>query len=143
MDLDRALDFAADHQQGVVIALKSDGRPQASNIVYALERDGDAGTVRISVTANRAKTNNLQRDPRASLHVTSDDFWRWVVLEGDASLSPVATADDEATLVPLRDLYRDVSGEHDDWDDYDAAMVRDQRQVLSIAVTYAYGQLPD
>ncbi len=139
MDMDRALDFASDHTQGVVIALKSDGRPQASNIMYAL----DGPTVRISVTATRAKTRNLERDPRASLHVTSDDFWRWVVLEGDASLSPVATAGDESTLEPLRALYRDLSGEHDDWDDYDAAMVRDQRQVLSIAVTYAYGQLPD
>ncbi len=143
MDLDRALDFAADHKQGVVIALKSDGRPQASNIMYALDHGDDGSTVRISVTANRAKTNNLQRDPRASLHVTSDDFWKWVVLEGDASLSPVAGADDESTLEPLRALYRDLSGEHEDWDDYDAAMVRNERQVLTIAVTYAYGQLPD
>lgn len=140
MDLDDALAFAADHRQGVVIALKSDGRPQASNIIYAT--DPDQATVRISVTANRAKTNNLQRDPRASLHVTSADFWQWVVLEGDASLSPVASADDAETLAALRQLYRDLSGEHDDWDDYDAAMVRDERQVLTIHVTYAYGQLP-
>lgn len=139
MDRDRALAFAADHRRGVVIALKSDGRPQASNIIYAL----DGSTVRISVTANRAKTNNLQRDPRVSLHVTSDDFWKWVVLEGTASFSPVATADDESTIEPLRSLYRDLSGEHDDWDDYDAAMVRDGRQVLRIDVTHAYGQLPD
>lgn len=147
MDLSRALDSAAERKQGVVIAIKSDGRPQASNIVYALDRIGDdadeGATVRVSVTANRAKTNNLQRDPRASLHVTSDDFWSWIVLEGEASLSPVADADDESTLEPLRALYRDLSGEHDDWDDYDAAMVRDERQVLTISVTYAYGQLPN
>lgn len=139
MDLSRALEFADDRKQGVVIALKSDGRPQASNIVYAL----DGSQVRISVTANRAKTNNLQRDPRASLHVTSDDFWSWVVLEGDASLSPVASVDAPEALEALRALYHDLSGEHDDWDDYDAAMIRDERQVLTIDVTYAYGQLPE
>ena len=85
--------------QGVLITLKSDGRPQASNIAYATDVDDER--VRISVTTSRAKTNNLQRDPRASLHVTSDDFWKWVVLEGDASFSPVATAGDEASVAAL------------------------------------------
>jgi len=140
MDIATALAFAADHTQGVLITLKSDGRPQASNIAYATDVDDER--VRISVTTSRAKTNNLERDPRASLHVTSDDFWKWVVLEGDASFSPVATAGAEESLQPLRDYYRDLRGEHDDWDDYDRAMVDDGRQVLTVDVTYAYGQLP-
>lgn len=140
MDTSTALTFAAEHSQGVLITLKSDGRPQASNIAYAT--DVADGRVRISVTTSRAKTNNLQRDPRASLHVTSDDFWKWVVLEGDASFSPVATAGDDESLQPLRDYYRDLQGEHDDWDDYDRSMVDDGRMVLTIDVGYAYGQLP-
>ena len=140
MDTTTGLAFAAARSKGVLITLKSDGRPQASNIVYAA--DEEAATVRISVTTSRAKTNNLQRDPRASLHVTSEDFWQWVVLEGTASFSPVATAGDESSLEPLRALYRTISGEHDDWDDYDRAMVEDGRMVLTIDVTYAYGQLP-
>ncbi len=139
MQLDRATDFAAARHAGVLITLKRDGRPQASNINYAC----DATTARISVTASRAKTNNLQRDPRASLHVTSDDFWRWVVLEGTASFTPVASVDDPDTLEALRTLYRDVRGEeHPDWDDYDRAMVEDRRQVLTIDLDHAYGQLP-
>ena len=140
MDTTTALAFAAERSKGVLITLKSDGRPQASNIVYAA--DPDAATVRISVTTSRAKTRNLQGDPRASLHVTSEDFWKWVVLEGTASFSSVATAGDESSLEPLRALYRDVSGEHDDWDDYDRAMVEDGRLVLTIDVSYAYGQIP-
>ncbi|MBY5161229.1 PPOX class F420-dependent oxidoreductase [Salsipaludibacter albus] len=140
MQLDRATDFAAERHGGVLITLKRDGRPQASNINYVC----DARTVRISVTASRAKTNNLQRDPRASLHVTSDDFWRWVVLEGTASFTPVATPDDPDSLEALRSLYRDIRGEdHPDWDDYDRAMVDDERQVLTITLERAYGQLPD
>jgi PPOX class probable F420-dependent enzyme len=140
MDTTTALAFAAERSKGVLITLKSDGRPQASNIVY--DADPETAKARISVTTSRAKTNNLQRDPRASLHVTSDDFWKWVVLEGSASFSPVAAAGDEASLEPLRALYRDIRGEHDDWDDYDRAMVADGRMVLTIDVTYAYGQLP-
>jgi hypothetical protein len=37
----------------------------------------------------------------------------------------------------LVDYYRRISGEHPDWDDYRAAMVRDQRVLLRISVTKA------
>lgn len=139
MDLDRALAFAADRSRGTVLTIRGNGRPQASNIVYALQD----GVVRISVTDDRAKTANLRRDPRASLHVTSDDFWQYVVLEADAELSPVAAEPGDATCLELRELYRVVSGEHDDWDAYDAAMVRDRRLVLRLRPGRAYGMVRD
>ena len=36
----------------------------------------------------------------------------------------------------------DHGGEHDDWDDYFAAMVRDRRLVLRIHPERAYGMIP-
>jgi len=33
--------------------------------------------------------------------------------------------------------YRDISGEHPDWDDYRAAMERDRRVLLRITITKA------
>jgi PPOX class probable F420-dependent enzyme len=138
VDLDRALAFVADHQRGVLATHKRDGRPQLSNIVYAL---GDDGIVRISVTDDRAKTANLRRDPRASLHVSRDDFWAYVVLEADVELSSVTVEPGDATGQELAGLYRAVAGEHDDWDDYFAAMVRDHRLVVRLAPTRAYGML--
>jgi len=120
MDVSAALEFARDRRQGVLITLKADGRPQSSNIVYAIE----GGTVRVSVTDGRAKTANLRRDPRASLHVNRDDFWAYVVLEGDAGLSPVAARPDDATVDELAAMYRAVQGDHPDWDDFRRAMVR-------------------
>lgn len=139
MDIDRALAFAAQRSKGTLLTLRGNGRPQASNVVYALQ---DA-VVRISVTDDRAKTANLRRDPRASLHVTSDDFWEYVVLEADAELSAVATEPGDPTCQELRDLYRAVSGEHEDWDDYDAAMVRDRRLVVRLRPARAYGSVRD
>jgi len=139
MDLDAALAYARARDHGVLVTLKQDGRPQLSNINYAID---DAGVVRISVTADRAKAYNAARDPRVSLHVTADDFWSYVVLEGDAELTPVASSPDDATVDELIELYRAVQGEHPDWDDYRAAMVRDGRLVLRIPVTHAYGALP-
>lgn len=139
MDLDDALDFARSHRNGILITLRSNGRPQSSNIVYAVD---ESGTVRVSITADRAKYKNLQRDARVSLHVNRDDFWAYVVLEGDADLSPVAASADDATCDELVDLYRAVSGEHPDWDDYRRAMVADQRCVLRLRPGRAYGMLP-
>jgi PPOX class probable F420-dependent enzyme len=136
MDLAAALDFARVRRNGVLVTLKGDGRPQSSNVIYAV--DGD-DVVRVSVTADRAKTRNLQRDPRASIHVSADDFWSYVVLDGDADLTPVAAAPDDATVEELVALYRSLSGEHPDWDDYRAAMVRDRRLVVRFRPEHAYG----
>ena len=124
-----------ERHRGVLATLKRDGRPQLSNISYALTD----GVIRISVTDGRAKTANLRRDPRASLHVTSDDFWSYVVAEGDAELTPAAADPGDATVDELVELYRSVQGEHEDWDDYRAAMVRDRRLVIRLPVRHVYG----
>ncbi|MEZ5177710.1 MAG: TIGR03618 family F420-dependent PPOX class oxidoreductase [Acidimicrobiales bacterium] len=98
MELDRAVAYARQHQKGVLLTLKADGRPQASNIMYAV---GDDGVVRISATADRAKSTNARRDPQVSLHVTAEDFWSYVVLGGDAEVTPTAAAPDDATVDEL------------------------------------------
>jgi PPOX class probable F420-dependent enzyme len=135
----RLLTVLADNRWGVLATLKRDGRPQLSNIGYAV--DPDTGLVRISVTADRAKTRNLRRDPRASLHVSSPDFWTWVVVEGTAELTPVAADPHDATVEELVAYYRGINGEHEDWDDYRAAMVRDRRLVVRLRPEHAYGQV--
>ena len=139
MELAKAIDFARTTPRGVLTTIRRDGRPQISNIIYTCD---DAGTVRISVTAGRAKTRNLQRDPRASLYVCRDNFWAYAVLEGLAELSPVAADPTDATVDELVALYRTLSGEHPNWDEYRAAMVADKRLVVRIAPTRAYGMLP-
>ncbi|MBM7087568.1 PPOX class F420-dependent oxidoreductase [Streptomyces sp. NPDC012461] len=131
------LALLAEGNSGVLVTLKGDGRPQLSNVNHAY--DPDERIVRVSVTDDRAKTRNLRRDPRASYHVTTDDRWAYTVAEGTAELSPVARDPYDATVEELIRLYRDVQGEHPDWDDYRAAMVRDRRLVLRLHVERAYG----
>ena len=138
MELSDALDFIRDKRNGVLIALKSDGRPQSSNISFAV---GDDDVIRISVTDGRAKTANLRRDPRASLHVNRDDFWAYVVIEADVAMLPVAASVDDATVDALVEYYRIVAGEHDNWAQYRQAMVDDHRLLLELRPTHAYGML--
>jgi PPOX class probable F420-dependent enzyme len=136
MDLATAMAYLRPRRNGVLVTLKSDGRPQSSNIVYAV---GSDDVIRVSLTDGRAKTANMRRDPRVSLHVSADDFWSYVVVEGDADLSAVAADPGDAVVDELVDLYRSLQGEHPDWDDYRRAMVADHRMVLRLAPTHAYG----
>ena len=138
MDIDQAVAAARATTRGVLITLKRDGRPQLSNVLHAVD---EAGTVRVSTTADRAKYANLRRTPWAALHVNGSDFWSYAVIEGDVTLSAVATDPHDATVDELVALYRSISGEHDDWDDYRATMVNDRRVVVRITPTHAYGLL--
>ena len=138
MQISDGLDFIRDKRNGMLITLKSDGRPQSSNVVFVL---GDDDVVRMSVTDGRAKTANLRRDSRASLHVNRDDFWAYAVIEADVTMLPVAQAPDDPTVDALVEYYRTLAGEHDDWDDYRRTMVADGRLLLELRPTHAYGML--
>ena len=136
MTLEEALALAAGQRAGVLVTLRSNGRPQTSNVLYAV-RDGQ---VRVSLTQDRAKTRNLRRDPRATLHVSTPDMSAWAALEGTAELSPVTTTPGDETGRALAALYVEIGGsEHPDWDEYHRAMVDERRLLLTISVTHGYG----
>jgi PPOX class probable F420-dependent enzyme len=139
---DTFVELIAAQHLGVLVTIKSDGRPQSSNVVYAFTADPDApesGVVRISITAGRAKYHNLRRDPRASLHVSAPDFWSYAVAEATAELSPVAADPQDQTVEDLITLYREVQGEHPDWQEFRRSMVADQRVLLRLPVSRVYG----
>ncbi|NEA99562.1 PPOX class F420-dependent oxidoreductase [Streptomyces sp. SID13726] len=134
---DALLGLLSEGHGGVLTTLKRDGRPQLSNVSHAYFPD--ERTIRVSLTDDRAKTRNLRRDPRASYHVTTPDRRAYTVAEGTADLTPVAKDPYDETVEELVRLYRAVQGEHPDWDDFRAAMVRDRRLVLRLRVERAYG----
>jgi PPOX class probable F420-dependent enzyme len=139
VELSLALDAVRPRHQGVLGTIRRDGRPQLSNIAYAMDAEGIA---RISVTEGRAKTQNLRRDPRAVLYVVGDTFWQYVVLDGTAELAPVTTDPADATADELVALYRAVRGEdHPDWDEFRAAMVTERRLVARFRPASAVGIL--
>jgi PPOX class probable F420-dependent enzyme len=138
MDLTQALAFVRASKQGVLVTIRGNGRPQLSNILYVA---GDDGALTISVTETRAKTANLRRDPRASLYVPGDTFWHYVVLDARAELSPVALDPHDATVNGLVEYYRVAVGEHPDWEEYRASMVRDRRLLITLNPERAYGIL--
>jgi PPOX class probable F420-dependent enzyme len=132
-------DLIGSQRNGVLATLKRDGRPQLSTVSHHF--DADTRTLLVSITETRAKTKNMRRDPRVSYHVSSENGWSYAVAEGTAELSPVAAAPDDAAVEALIGLYRKVAGEHPNWDEYRAAMVADQRLVLTLHIDRVYGMV--
>ena len=137
---DKLLAVISDNSLGVLATIKRDGRPQLSNVSYHF--DPRKLTVQVSITEPRAKTRNLRRDPRASMHVSSDDGWSYAVAEGDAIAHPAGRRPHDDTVEALIALYRNIAGEHPDWDDYRRAMVDDRRVLLTLPISHLYGMPP-
>jgi hypothetical protein len=137
---DKLLALISGNSLGVLATIKRDGRPQLSNVSYHF--DPREVVVRVSITEPRAKTRNLRRDPRASILVDADDGWSYAVAEGTAELTPPATAPGDDTVEALIALYRNIAGEHPDWDDFRQAMVTDRRVLLTLPISHVYGMPP-
>jgi PPOX class probable F420-dependent enzyme len=138
MEIQQALDAVRANRQAILTTIKQDGRPQLSNVLAGV---GDDGLIRISTTADRAKYANLRRTPWTAIHVNGESFWSYAVVEGDVSVSEVVAAPDDAAADESVELYRSLAGEHEDWHDYRAALVRDRRVVVRVSPTHAYGML--
>lgn len=130
-----ALEFARNHDRTVVATRREDGGLQMSPVNSGVLD----GTIVISSTAGRAKVHNLRRDPTASVLIFTERFYgAWVQIDGRAELIDQR---DPAALDLLVQTYRTIAGEHPDWADYRAAMVRDDRLVIRIHPERASGAL--
>lgn len=131
MDLDEARGVVREQHRAVLATLRADGGPQMSPVTVGVD---DEGYVVVSTREASFKVRNLRRDPRVWLCVMPDTFYggTWIQLEGRAEIVGLPQAMDG-----LVEYYRRISGEHPDWDDYRAAMERDRRVLLRIALDRA------
>ena len=130
MDATEAARFIAENHRGVLMTYRKDGTIQSSPVTPGVD---DEGRVSISSRATAYKVKNLERDPRATLCVFTDNFYGpWVQVEGTVEIVHLPEA-----MVLLVDYYRRISGEHPDWDDYRQAMERDRRVIVRFAIEKA------
>ena len=128
MDTAEALAFIRSNHHAVMATTRADGRPAMSPIACDVDDDG---RVVVSTRETAMKVKHIERDPQVALCVLNDAFFgEWVQVEGTAEIVRLPEAMDG-----LVEYYRRISGEHPDWDDYRAAMVRDRRVLLRITVT--------
>lgn len=130
MDLDAAREYVRTNHHAVLATLKRDGSPQLSPVAAAVD---EQGRVVVSSRETAFKVKNLRRSPTAWLCVFPDRFFGdWVQVEGDVDVLSLPDA-----MEPLVDYYRRVGGQHSDWDEYRAAMEREQRCLIRVTLTKA------
>jgi PPOX class probable F420-dependent enzyme len=130
LDLDDARAVIREQHHAVLATMRRDGTPQLSPVAATVDADG---RVVVSSRETAVKTKNVRRDPRAWLCVFSDGFFgRWVQVEGTVEVVSLPAAMDG-----LVEYYRSVAGEHDNWDEYRAAMQSEQRVLIRLELTRA------
>jgi PPOX class probable F420-dependent enzyme len=128
-------EFNMANNKAVLTTFRRDGSAQMSIVVSTPTEYGVAFTT----TEDRAKYKNLTRDSRCSLLVSKDDWWGFIVLEGNASLMTQGNTVRADYLAACRTIYRQISGEHSNWAEYDQAMLDDRRVIITVVPDRVYG----
>jgi len=121
------VEFLRPRNRAVLSTRRRDGSPQMSPVTCGVD---DAGRVVVSTYPERAKARNARRDPRVSLCVVSHDWDPWVQVDGTAEVLDLPEA-----LDAFVEYYRNIAGEHPDWDDYRAAMLAQGKCLIRVTIT--------
>jgi PPOX class probable F420-dependent enzyme len=125
VDLDGLLEFVRPRHRAILLTTRADGRPQGSPVTCGVD---DSGRIVISTYPERAKTRNAKRDPGVSVIVVSDEWnGAWVQIDGTAEVM-----DTPDSVEPLVEYFRNISGEHPDWDEYRAAMLKQGKSIIRV-----------
>ncbi|MFC0005633.1 PPOX class F420-dependent oxidoreductase [Micromonospora siamensis] len=129
VDRDALTEFLRPRHKVILMTTRADGRPQSSPVSCGVDAQG---RLVISTYPERAKVTNIRRNPQVSACVLSDD-WNgpWVQVDGAAEVLDLPDA-----LDPLVEYFRSISGEHPDWDEYRAAMVRQGKSLIRVTVEH-------
>jgi len=129
--------FIRENCSGVLSTFRRNGAVQLSIVSVGIFKGG----VAFSTVLGRSKVFNLNRNPCCSLLISVKDWSSYIVLEGQANiLSSVNTSPNELKE-SLRKVYREILGEHPNWDEYDRAMIKDERVVVVVQPLHVYGTL--
>jgi PPOX class probable F420-dependent enzyme len=125
---DELLEFCRPRHHAVLTTFRRDGSLQSSPVACGVDEDG---RIVVSTYPDRAKAVNARRDPRVSLCILSDAWdGPYVQVDGTAEVLDMPEA-----LEPLVEYFRVIAGEHPDWDEYRAAMVRQDKTLLRVTIT--------
>ncbi len=123
MDASRIADFVTTNHHAVLATKRASGDAQLSPVLVVAD---EAGRILISTRETAVKTRNLRRTPRATVCVLRDSFFgEWMQVTGPVEIISLPSAMDL-----LVEYYRRAAGEHENWDEYRAAMERERRCIV-------------
>lgn len=127
MSVEAARAFIRENHRAILATRRRDGGVSMVPVLAVVDEQGD---VLISTWESSGKVKNLRRDPYAFLCVIQDQFFgRNAQVEGTVTIESLPDA-----MEGLVRYYRLAAGEHPDWDDYRAAMQRENRVLLHLHI---------
>jgi PPOX class probable F420-dependent enzyme len=130
MDIDAARKFLRTNHRAVLATTRADGTTQMSPVTVGIDGEGRAI---VSSRETAYKVRHVTALPYAAICAFTDGFFgEWVQVEGPVEVIHLPDA-----MEPLVEYYRDISGEHPDWDDYRSAMERDRRVLVRMTIERA------
>ncbi|HIW69357.1 MAG TPA: PPOX class F420-dependent oxidoreductase [Candidatus Dietzia merdigallinarum] len=126
---DRAglVDFLSTRHRAVLITRRASGGLQSSPVTCGVDSEG---RLVVATYPQRAKVTNIRRDPAVSVCVISDD-WNGPYVHLDGTAEVINLPD---SVEPLVEYFRSVAGEHDNWDEYREAMVRQGKSLIRVTI---------
>jgi PPOX class probable F420-dependent enzyme len=125
VDLPGLLEFVRPRHRAILLTRRSDGTPQGSPLTCGVD---DSGRLVMATYPERAKVRNARRVSSVSVIVLSDE-WNgpWVQVDGEAEVIDAPDA-----IEPLVEYYRNIAGEHPDWDQYREAMRKQGKSLIRV-----------
>lgn len=147
LHLDDLRRFLADETGLATIStVQQDGRVLSSIANCAIIPNpltGDECVALVSM-GTAARLKHVRRGSEVTVSVRRG--WNWIAATGAADLvgpeDNVESVDPEALRLLLRDIYQAAGGMHDDFDAYDAEMLRSRRAAVLVTPTRIIGNLP-
>jgi hypothetical protein len=103
--------------------------------------DGSGPVLAVVAKATAYKVRRLRVAPMANIAVTRG--WQWQAVEGPVTLvgphDPHPAVGAAGLPGLLRAVFAAAGGTHDDWDEFDRVMAREERTALLLAPGRAYG----
>jgi len=127
---DVLLDFIRPRHRFSLLTHKRDGGVQLSPVTGGVDAEG---RLVVATYPDRAKANNLRRNPAVTVLVHSDE-WNdaYVQVDGTAEVLDMPSTEAEDGLV---EYFRCISGEHSDWQEYREAMRKQGKSLIRVTVT--------
>ncbi len=130
VDIDAARTFLRANHRAVMATTRADGTTQMSPITVGIDAEGRAV---VSSRETAYKVRHLHALPYAAICAFGDGFFgEWIQVEGPVEVVALPDA-----MEPLVTYYRDIRGEHPDWDDYRATMERERRVIIRLSIERA------
>ena len=128
MDIATAQKFLRENHRACIAVRQKDGWPQMTLVTPAIDAEG---RVIITSRGTTYKIKNIRRDPRVSMLIFGEQYSgsKFVQIHGTAELIELPKAMDILIY-----WYKQVRGEHKNWDDYKKQMQDEKRTIIRVTI---------